>query len=174
MAAFVLLTRPAWAWIVTADLDGTCRQSGSDRNNDDVTLVCSKPLFSDVEFALSRIESGLPFRDTALELGEEDGIAIQIFHDRPQLMPYQASDGSSHWNPERAAVQPPRRPQSLGDRQPDHLVALTVVEPGEDPTVDLGQRAPVQIHQELTCLHVYIGNSLHMRVSFERVCARCG
>ncbi len=112
MTALVLHTRPARTWIVPADhVSASCRSRSN--NGRQSRLLRSETFFSGIQLARSRIEGGLRFRQTAPELSEKDGLAIEIADDRPELILDQSHDRSSHRDPDRIAVPLPRRPHRL-------------------------------------------------------------
>ena len=75
----------------------------------------------------------------------------------------QGDDRSPHRDSAAVALRLPRRPQRLGDRHPDHLVAFVVAEAGEKSAINLGQGTTVRIQQASPVYMYTSATVLHVR-----------
>jgi hypothetical protein len=123
-------------------------------------LRCSQQPFSFIQTPFANIELLGTRHKPPLQLTREhDRTTRGRAFDNAELVGDKLGDPTPHRHPQRLTVATPHRPHGLRDRHPNHLVPLVVIKTGKDPAVDLGQRSPIQLHQNhLIGLHVYIGN----------------
>lgn len=170
VTALVLQARSTQAWIVTTDL-GRCRPW---RDQSWLSLGHRlQPLLSDLDVALPGIEHLSPLGELGLEFCKEHRTLAVITYDEVKLVLDQGSDSPTHGDAEGVAVSLPGRPHRFGRGNPNHLPGFVVAETREDPAIDLGKRAAVQVLHGLTCLHVDMSNFVARACVFlGRVCAR--